>query len=191
MTEKEKKKLIETAEEFEGMVVSMQHAMQVLKEAKLQKANIYIQTSSGEKLYALIDDEDSCYHKVYGMSKEEREEALEKQEEARIQEEMKALEKVPARVERGFKIIDKAHKKWDDCVAIRSRGMFYGTEIDHALDVMEVIKTGDFAKAHKMLLDSGHSRESWELIRSIITTFMKNGTKFYQYIANVMDEERD
>lgn len=191
MTEKEKKKLIESAEEFTGIIVSMEHALQVLKDAKRQKANIYIETSAGEKLYALIDDEDACYQKVYGMSKQEREDALEKEEEARVQEEMKALEKIPARVERGFKVIDKEHKKWDDCVAVRSRGMFYGEDIDHALDVMEIIKAGDYDKAYKKLLDSGHSRESWELIRSIITTFMKNGKKFYDYVSNTNEEVKD
>ena len=191
MTQKEKKQIIETAQQFDGIIVSMAHALQVLAEAKEQNANIYVETSSGQKLYALIDDEEACYQKVYGMSKQEREDMLEKEEEARVQEEMKALEKIPARVERGFKIIDREHKKWDDCVVARTKGMFYGEDIDHALDVMEIIKTGDYEKAYQKLLESGHSRESWELIRSIITTFLKNGKKFYEYILSVSEEEKD
>ena len=191
MTEKRKQEIMETAVEFAGIIVSMEHALQVLKDAKKQKSNIYVETSAGKKLYALIDDEDSCYQKVYGMTKAEKQEEIAKKEEETVNMEMEALEKVPARVERGFKIIDREHKKWDDCVVVRSRGMFFGEDIDHALDVMEIIKSGDYEAAYKKLLDAGHSRESWELIRSIITTFMKNGPKFYEYVASTFEDEKD
>ena len=43
-------------------------AVRELKKAKQNGENIYIEFS-GEKLYSLIDDENSCYVKVTGKSK--------------------------------------------------------------------------------------------------------------------------
>lgn len=191
MTDKEKQKLMEEAVEWAYPVFSFNEAMNVLETARREKANIYVEMSSGKKLYALVDDEDSCYQKVFGCTKAELEERKRKAEEEEIERELEDLKKVPARVERGLKIIDQNQESWEKDVVACTKDMYRGADIDHALDVMEVIKQGDFEKAHQMLLASGHSNNSWDRIAYIITKFLKEGNKFYDFVDGKEDADEN
>lgn len=71
--EKTKEQIMAEAVEYTKWVHDLDGAVRVLADAKNIGWNIYIDFN-GHKLYSLLDNEDSCYHKVLGMSKAESEE---------------------------------------------------------------------------------------------------------------------
>ena len=56
------------------------------------------------------------------------------------------------RLERGMKIITHNQDRWEFRVKGAETYEIKGAEIDVALDIMEILKTGDFEKAYQTLV---------------------------------------
>lgn len=195
--EKTKKQIMAEAEKYEKWVYDLDGAVKVLEEAKSIGWNIYIDFN-GHKLYSLLDDEDSCYHKVLGISKAESEERhrkwLEEYEAREKKEKAEAEAKIPAWIQRGEKIIYPQRKaEWKRCVEIRASDLYHGYELENALQAMETLEAGgSLEDARKIIDDGGHSGCSYGIAMSIILTFSKHGPKFFRFMeGDYMNEERE
>lgn len=97
-----------TATEYQGWTSTLKEAVRVLLKAKIFGENIYIDFN-GHRLYSLLDDENSCFMKVLGKSKQQREEDrikwLENYEKEQEENKKQAERKIPAWIERGNKLI--------------------------------------------------------------------------------------
>ena len=70
MNEIEKQKIMAKAELYPGYLGDLDDAVEFLNDARAEGRNIYIEFN-GQKLYSLLDDEDSCYMKVVCTTKKE------------------------------------------------------------------------------------------------------------------------
>lgn len=97
-----------SATEEKPLANDLVNVVRILSSHKRHNNNVFI-TFNGQKLYALTDDEDSCWLKVTGMSKAENQEAvrreLEKYEEEKLQRELEYINKMEERIEQGKKLL--------------------------------------------------------------------------------------
>ena len=99
MNEIEKQEIMAKAELYPDYIGHLDNAVKLLNDARAEGRNIYIEFN-GQKLYSLLDDEDSCYMKVVGTTKKEFEqkrqrwlkerERREKEEKAMFEQELEA-----------------------------------------------------------------------------------------------------
>lgn len=99
MNEIEKQEIMAKAELYPDYIGHLDNAVKLLNDARAEGRNIYIEFN-GQKLYSLLDDEDSCYMKVVGTTKKEFEqkrqrwlkerEKREKEEKAMFEQELEA-----------------------------------------------------------------------------------------------------
>lgn len=190
MNEIEKQKIMAKAELYPGYLGDLDDAVEFLNDARAEGRNIYIEFN-GQKLYSLLDDEDSCYMKVVGTTKKEFEQEqqrwLEEREKRKKEEKAQALVKIPYWIEEGNKLIyPQMQQEWARCVAIRAGDIYHGAELDNALEIMKVLDNipGEegLIEAKKILNDFGHSGASYGITTSIIFTFSKRGPEFYRDI---------
>ena len=157
-----------------------------LQELNAQGKNVYIEFD-GKKLYSLLDSVDDCYIKVTGETKADYErllaEELRKFKEEELKEELTALEKMPARIERGKQTISpELHDQWENCVKIRTSDIYHGIELDDAIDIMEAIAANDFEKGYQLLEDAYQDINPYLMICSIIKTFSPKGKEFLDWV---------
>lgn len=190
MNEIEKQEIMAKAERHEEFFGHVSNAVRFLHDARVLGRNVYIEFN-GQKLYSLLDDENSCYMKLYGKTKKEFE-----QEQQRLREEWekeekeenaKAQSKIPYWIEEGNKLIyPQMQQEWARCVAIRAGDIYHGAELDNALEIMKVLDNipGEegLTEAKKIFNDAGHSGFTYGITTSIIFTFSKRGPEFYRDI---------
>ena len=184
-----------TATEYQGWTSTLKEAVRVLLKAKIFGENIYIDFN-GHRLYSLLDDENSCFMKVLGKSKQQREENrikwLENYEKEQEENKKQAERKIPAWIERGNKLIyPQRQETWKDCVKIRAHDLYNGMELDNALDTMECLENGGtIEEANKILEDANHSGMSYGITLSIIVSFSKRGPEFYKAVRSNLTPEQ-
>lgn len=185
--EKSKELIIKDAYVYKDWVHNLDGAIAVLSKAKKENKNIYIDFN-GIKLYALLDDEDSAYKKVVGMSKSEWEEAKKKWHSEFLEsvkiEKQEAEAKIPDWIERGKSLIyPQREEEWVQRVYARARESYHGADLENALQVMEFLsKNGSFSKAKNIINSAGHSGASYSVVLRIIVDFAKNGPEFVKFI---------
>ena len=189
------KEIMDTAIEAKDFAYNLEDVGELLKKYREQGENVYVEFN-GHKLYALLNDEDSCYRKVLGMSKKDfkKEQArLHKEmEEKRIAEEKKAEEKIPEWIERGKKFIyPQQEEMWKYCVDVRAHDLYHGNDLENALDIMECLDNGGtIEEANKILDDENHSGTSYGITLSIVLSFSKRGPEFYRAVRGENISER-
>ena len=189
------KEIMDTAIEAKDFAYNLEDVGELLKKYREQGENVYVEFN-GHKLYALLDDEDSCYQKVVGMSKKDfkKEQArLHKEmEEKRIAEEKKAEEKIPEWIERGKKFIyPQQEEMWKYCVDVRAHDLYHGNDLENALDIMECLDNGGtIEEANKILDDENHSGTSYGITLSIVLSFSKRGPEFYRAVRGADISEK-
>ena len=200
MNEIEKQEIMAKAELYSGYMGHLDNAVKLLNDARAEGRNIYIEFN-GQKLYSLLDDEDSCYMKVVGTTKKEYEQEQqrlsEEWEKKEKEENAKAQSKIPYWIEEGNKLIyPQMQQEWARCVAIRAGDIYHGAELDNALEIMKALDniSGEegLIEAKKILDDAGHSGSSYGTTTRIIFTFSKRGPEFYRDIYlnnNLYDED--
>jgi hypothetical protein len=103
-TASEIEKIKAEARKYEGWVHSIDKMIEVLEEKKAQGENCYYDFN-GHKCYSLLDDQDSCYVKITGKTKEkydaDRKKWHEEYEIREAEEKEKANNSVPAWIEEG------------------------------------------------------------------------------------------
>lgn len=185
--EKSKELIIKDAYVYKDWVHDLDVAIAVLSKAKNENKNIYIDFN-GIKLYSFLDDEDSAYKKVVGMSKYEWGEAKKKWHSKYLEsvkiEKQDAEAKIPEWINRGNLLIyPQREEEWIERVYARARESYHGADLENALQVMEFLsKNGSFAKAKKILNSAGHSGASYSVVIRIIADFAKNGPEFIKFI---------
>ncbi len=101
-------------------------------------------------------------------------------------ETLEAIEKVPAWIEKGEKLIfPQRADKWKECVAKRATDLYRGLELDNALEIMETLANGGTVEQAKEVLDkANHSALSYNTTMTIITNFSKRGPEFYKEVEH-------
>lgn len=145
---------------------------------------------NGAKLYSDIDDVDSCYKKVTGMTKSEHEEYQRKWHEEYLESERKHKEEIPELtvkwVEKGMEILDeKYHELWEKIVPIRLGDMYKGMELGASLDIISELNSDcSLLRAKEIIDGQGHSGMSYGLVRSMVKKLCESGHDFSDYITH-------
>lgn len=97
-------------------------------------------------------------------------------------ETLETIEKVPAWIEKGEKLIfPQRADAWKECVAKRATDLYRGLELNNALEIMETLANGGTIEQAKEILDkANHSGTSYNLTMSIVANFSKRGPEFYK-----------
>ena len=167
-------------------------AVKFLKEAKEAGSNVKIEFRK-KTLYSMLDDEDSCFIKVFGKTKAEHEEELAKElaeEDLRDQKRKAEVQaKVPQWKERGHKLVyPEQEKEWDRCVDIRVSDLYNANELEYALQVMEALDAGkSVEEAIEIAEKYDYSGASWGVMKSVVTNFSKRGPEFYRATLKQLD----
>ena len=133
---------------------------------------------------------DSAYKLVCGCTKEEMErkeremvESIKRREE---ENKRKAQEKIPEWIEKGNKLIyPERQEEWKKCVEARADDLYCGTDLEDALQIMNLLEQdASMAEIKQVLLDQGHSGFSDGVVKAIVTNFSKNGPRFAREIVD-------
>lgn len=160
-----------------------------LEDNRRKGNNVYVVMSSGKKLYSLLDDENSCYLKVFNKTKEQMRLLLmeEKLKKEKLKEER--IAKIPEFILQGEKYIyPQMKEKWENCVRSVVFSLNNGDEIVSALEIMQVLDSTQgiesCMKAEKILTSSKNLAGStlW-LVAIIVLDFSKRGPEFYRYFC--------
>lgn len=143
---------------------------------------------NGKMLYSDIDDLDSAYKKITGITKSEFDEA-ERQRQTEYEREKREHEKAIPRlttewIEKGKAILDeKHHELWTKIVPVRLGDLYRGMELGACLDIVEQLNNGcEMDKAKTMIEEQGHSGMSFGLVCSMIKEFCDRGNEFVKYV---------
>ncbi len=143
---------------------------------------------NGVKLYSDIDDLDSAYQKITGMSKAEFDEADRKRDEDYQEEIRKHKEAIPELtkewIEKGKEILDeKYHADWIKCVPIRLSDLYRGMELKATLDIVKELNAGrSMLDVKKIIDDQGHSGMSHSLVCAMVKAFCERGESFSDFV---------
>ena len=127
--------------------------LEILKERGLN----FFYNFNGQKCYALLDDADSCYKKITGMTrseyKEEQRKWHEEYERREAEAKQKASESIPGWIAEGKGMIyPQRHEEWEKCVNIRANDLYHGLDLVGTLEVMKHLENGgSLADAKKMI----------------------------------------
>lgn len=103
----------------------------------------------------------------------------------------KAKENISSWLERGKKLVyPQRYKDWEKTVYKRAEGLYYGRDIEAALEVMEAIdKNVPFEQIKEIVDRQNHSGSSYGLLLNSIVRFSKNGPDFYEKMEKDISEE--
>lgn len=186
---------LEDAVEYKTYITGFVETLEELQRCKEREDNVYI-VYQGKKLYSMFDDEDSCYKKIRGLTKEEFEKKEAKElEDLRkkwAKEKQEAEAKIPEYISRGKKIIYKEnYEEWENCVKARVKGLYNGEDVEKALNVMEALEEGkSLEEAKEIFAEYEESGSSASIILRIVTVFSKKGPEFCRAnnLFNVSEE---
>lgn len=172
---------------YEKWIYDIDELVGLIDEYKAKGEN-YSFDFRNKKFYSLLDDEESCFKKLTGLTKDEYIEKQLKIQEANSKQDainkQRAIENIPNWIEAGKKFIyPQRYKKWAENVEFRAEDIYNGKEIDCALEIMELLDKGvSFQEAYDKIKDQNHTGQSYSLVMSMITNFSKSGPEFYRFV---------
>ncbi len=143
---------------------------------------------NGQMLYSDIDDMDSAYKKITGITKKEFDVGRQKEADEYEQELCEHKEAIPKLtkewIDKGEKTLDaKYHDLWAKAVPIRLDDLYQGMELGCCLDLVDALnKDYDFEYAKDILDKQKHSGMSYGLVCSMVRSFCDRGKEFVRYI---------
>lgn len=160
-----------------------------LEDNRRKGNNVYVVMSSGKKLYSLLDDENSCYLKVFNKTKEQMRLLL--MEEKLNKEKLKKerIEKIPEFILLGEKYIyPQMKEEWQNCVRSVVDSFNHGDEIVRALEIMQILDStqgieGCIKAEEIFTLNKDLSDATQWLVAIIVLDFSKRGPEFYRYFC--------
>lgn len=187
-TESEIAKIKAEAKEYKGLIDNLKGLIYWIKDCKEANENYYYEFED-KIYYTLLDDEESCYKRVTGISRDEfikqEEEYKEKlhNKMAKIKKQM-ALNNMPQWIEDGNKLIyPQKQKDWKDLIELRIEGEPYGKDVAIAIQVMKSLESdGDFQTAYDIIKERNLSGSEYSSVLSLVVNFYKKGTAFYRFI---------
>ena len=141
-------------------------------------------TFNGITLYSDIDDLESAYKKITGISKSEFDAKLKADNDRYKEQQRKHEESIPELtkewIEKGKNILDeKYHEHWNKIVPIRLSDLYQGMELGNCLDIVKELNSGcELETAKKIIEDQGHSGMSFGLVCSMVKAFCDRGAEF-------------
>lgn len=161
-------------------------AVKKLQSCKEQNELTFIEFN-GVKLYSDVDDEESAYLKVTGITKAEFDENERKRNEDYRNAEIKHKEAIPKLtkkwIKEGEKILNPKYiEMWNKCVPIRLNDLYKGMELKMCLDIVKELNNGCSLEYAKEIIEcQGHSGMSFGLICSMIRAFCDRGNEFVEF----------
>lgn len=143
---------------------------------------------NGVMLYSDIDDVDSAYKKVTGMTKAELDAEIQKEHERYLEEEKRHKDSIPRLikewVEKGCSVLDeKYHDSWQKCVPIRLNDLYRGMELRCCLDIVKELNNGcTLESAKKMIEMQDHSGMSFSLVCLMVGHYCDRGADFVSHV---------
>lgn len=143
---------------------------------------------NGVMLYSDIDDVDSAYKKVTGMTKAELDAEIQREREQYMEEEKRHKDSIPRLtkewVEKGCSILDeKYHDSWKKCVPVRLNDLYRGMELRCCLDIVKELNNGcTLESAKKMIEEQDHSGMSFSLVCLMVKSFCDRGADFVSHV---------
>lgn len=159
----------------------------VIEELKSHVGLVYCEFN-GKILYSDIDDVDSAYKKVTGMTKAECDEKKRIYQEKRKEEQLKHEESIPRLTEewiaKGKSILDSEyHESWTHAVPIRLSDLYRGMELESTINIVKELNKGCELNEAKAIIESqNHSGMSFSLVISMVKSFCKRGSEFADYV---------
>lgn len=143
-------------------------------------------------LYSDTVTVDGAYKLITGKTKAKFDEERRKERENYVRKEREFQEKIPELtkewIKKGHKILSEDKwELWDKCVPIRLGDLYHGMELGQCLDIVEILKTGDYEKAKQTMENQGHSGLSWGLMKSMVRSFSDVGEDFIK----ILDERKN
>ena len=94
-----------------------------------------------------------------------------------------AKENIPNWIKKGHQVFSKDKlEQWDKIVPIRAEGLYNGMELEHILQIQEILSAGYsekyFEKAKKCIEEQCHSELSLSLVCNMIKQFCTHGEEF-------------
>lgn len=167
---------------------NLESAVKELEKHK-QNCRLVFGVFNGVKLYSDVDDINSAYKKVTGMTKDEFDKERQNETERYNQTEKEYREIIPKLtkgfIEKGKQILDeKYHKNWNEMVPIRLNDLYHGLELVSCLDIVEKLNNGYTLKEAKEIINNqDHSGMSFSLVCSMVSAFCDRGPDFVEYIG--------
>jgi hypothetical protein len=159
----------------------------VIKKMKSARGLVSVEFN-GVMLYSDIDDVDSAYKKVTGMTKAEFDAEIQREREQYLEEEKRHKDSIPRLtkewVEKGCSILDaKYHDSWRKCVPIRLSDLYRGMELECCLDIVKELNNGcTLESAKKIIEGQGHSGMSFSLVCLMVSHYCDRGVEFMGYV---------
>ncbi len=166
---------------------NLESAVYTLLAAKARNEDVYC-NFNGVVLHSNTVSMDSAYMEVLGCTKREyderQKEKLEKYEREEKLAQQKAYENIPGWIEKGQSLIfPERYAEWEKYVKAHATDLYYGFELDAALEIMTALENGATVEEAKQILDK-QGRLSSSLIRNIIFLFSSKGPEFWEATAH-------
>ena len=142
---------------------------------------------NGTTLYSDIDNMESAFLKITGVTKAEFDEKERIRHEEYQQEKRRHEKEIPKLTRKwmkeGLKVLDvKYIEEWNKTVPIRLRDLYRGMELEMCLDIVKKLNKGCTLKQAKTIIEGqGHSGMSYGLVCSMVSFFCDRGQEFSEY----------
>ena len=158
---------------FDGNFQDLEEVIAALKEAKENGNNFYIEFQ-GQKLYSLFDDENSCYQKITGQTKEDYEEAMSK-----TSGYLKSI------VRETLKYVNKNTREFSSFIEKCASNGEDRTMLIYFNSVAREVKLGNFNAAYVI----AHPTENFQSKRlvAMCAEYMEEGGAFRDYVAAIQN----
>lgn len=166
---------------------SIDTAIEQLSKCK-QKGILAYGCFNGVELYSDIDDIETAYKKVTGVTKSEFDQrAKEESERYKIEKEEHeaAIPQLTEKwIAKGKEVLDEKYQElWAECVPIRLDDLYRGFELECLIDIAQSLNSGaEFSETKKIIEEQGHSGMSFGLICAMVRSFCDRGHDFVEFI---------
>lgn len=167
---------------------TIEQAVLRLLEAKEKGESVYCDFN-GHKLYSDTVSMDSAYLEITGKTKvdfdKEKEEWCKKYLEDEKNWKKHASENISNWIEKGEKLIfPERYDDWIKCVITCARGIYYGLDLDYALEIMTLLKDGStIEQVLEVFKGQSHSGTIESIVRQIVFLFSDRGPEFIEATA--------
>ena len=159
-----------------------------LMDCRRKGENIFV-VYNGKKLYSMTQEMDDWYMLMVGEKKADYDRALQEDREKAEKEEKESIAKIPARVERGLDLIDINQEEWETYVDKKSKGLYLGTQIDIALDVLEAMKEEGVEKAYQIMKkNDAIGGSGYHAVMGVLSKFSSHAKEINDYIIEMSTE---